>query len=236
MPLLSIESLRVHYEKAEVLRDVSFFVEQGEIVGIIGPNGAGKSTILRAISGIKRPTSGRIFMEGKRIEGMPPHEVVKLGVVHVPEGRMIFSAMTVEENLLMGAYLNKDKGRRKSNMERVFSHFPILRERRRQRAGQLSGGEQQMLAIGRALMTEPRLLLMDEPSMGLSPILVQELSRIIKAINDEGITIVLVEQNARVVFGLARRAYILEVGSIVLEGSTVELARNEWVKKAYLGR
>jgi branched-chain amino acid transport system ATP-binding protein len=236
VPLLSIESLRVHYEKAEVLRDVSFFVEQGEIVGIIGPNGAGKSTILRAISGIKRPTSGRIFMEGKRIEGMPPHEVVKLGVVHVPEGRMIFSAMTVEENLLMGAYLNKDKGRRKSNMERVFSHFPILRERRRQRAGQLSGGEQQMLAIGRALMTEPRLLLMDEPSMGLSPILVQELSRIIKAINDEGITIVLVEQNARVVFGLARRAYILEVGSIVLEGSTVELARNEWVKKAYLGR
>jgi branched-chain amino acid transport system ATP-binding protein len=233
--LLEIKGLRVHYGRAEALKGVSINVNEGAIVALIGANGAGKTTTLRTISGLKAPTLGEIWFQGRRIDGMLAHEIVRLGIAHIPEGRQVFAPMTVLENLIMGAYLRKDKYQITRDLETMYDHFPVLKERRGQQAGSLSGGEQQMLAVARALMASPRLLLMDEPSMGLSPILVEEVSNIISNINKSGIGIILVEQNARMALGLANRAYILDVGSITLEGNAQELANDERVKKAYLG-
>ncbi len=210
-------------------------VKEGDIVTLIGSNGAGKSTTLRAISGLKRPTTGEIWFDGKRIDGVAPERINKAGIAQVPEGRRVFPYMTVMENLEMGAFLRRDADRMNMDLEGVFKHFPILKERRKQSAGTLSGGEQQMLAIGRALMSKPRLLLMDEPSLGLSPLLCLEIARIIRDIHEEGRTIVLVEQNARLALNLAQKGYVLETGRIVLEGEALDLRENEQVKKAYLG-
>jgi len=233
--LLETKDLKVHYGKAEALRGVSLQIDEGEVVSIIGANGAGKTTVLRTISGLKRPTSGEIRFQGKRIDGKPAHQVAKLGIAHIPAGRMIFAPMTVLDNLKTGAHLQKDKLQVARDLDVVYHHFPVLQHRSKQLAGSLSGGEQQMLAVGRALMATPKLLLMDEPSIGLSPMLVAEISRIISAINQAGISIILVEQNARVALRLAKRAYVLQVGSIALEGDASELINNELVKKAYLG-
>ena len=233
--LLEIKDLKVHYGRAEALKGISLSVDEGAIVALVGANGAGKTTTLRTISGLKGPTSGEIWFQGKRIDGMPAHEIVKLGIGHIPEGRMVLAPMTVLDNLKMGAYLRKDKHQIARDLDIMYERFPVLKERHKQLAGSLSGGEQQMLAIARALMTRPKLLLMDEPSMGLSPILVEEVGNIIRDINEGGIGIILVEQNARMALGLANKAYILEVGSITLEGDAKELANDERVKKAYLG-
>ncbi len=233
--LLEIKDLTVNYGKAKALEGVSLNVDEGEVVCIVGANGAGKTTILRTISGLKKPASGEIRFQDRRIDGMPAHNVVKTGIVQIPAGRMIFAPMTVLDNLKMGALLRKDRQNITRDLDIMYEHFPILKERRTQLGGQLSGGEQQMLAIARALMASPKLLLMDEPSMGLSPLLVAEVSDIIKNINQEGISILLVEQNCRMAFKLAKRAYILELGKIALEGDAVELANDERVKKYYLG-
>lgn len=233
--LLGIKALRVHYGRAEALKGISLNIDEGAIVALIGANGAGKTTTLRTISGLKALTSGEIWYQDRRIDGMPAHRIVKLGIGHIPEGRIVFAPMTVLDNLLMGAYLYKDKYQIDRDLDNIYEHFPVLKERRKQLAGSLSGGEQQMLAIGRALMSRPKLLLMDEPSLGLSPILVEEVSNIIRDINKAGIGIILVEQNARVALRLASKAYVLEVGNIVLEGDAEELANDEHVKKAYLG-
>ena len=233
--LLEIKDLRVHYGMAEALKGISVSVEEGEIVALIGANGAGKTTTLRTISGLKVPTSGEIWFRGKRIDGIPAHKIVKLGIAHIPEGRIVFAPMTVLDNLKMGAYLRKDKQQVARDLNAMYEHFPVLEERHNQLAGSLSGGEQQMLAVARALMASPQLLLMDEPSMGLSPVLVEEVSNIIKDIHKTGIGIILVEQNARMALELANKAYILAVGSIILEGDAKELANDERVKKAYLG-
>jgi branched-chain amino acid transport system ATP-binding protein len=233
--ILEIKHLRVHYGKAEALKQISLNVDEGAIVTLIGANGAGKTTTLRAISGLKVPTSGEIWFKGKRIDGRPVHDIVKLGIAHIPEGRMVFAPMTVFDNLRMGAYLRKDKHEIRKDLEAMYGHFPILGKRQEQMAGRLSGGEQQMLAIARALMAKPKLLLMDEPSMGLSPLLVEEVGNIIGSINKSRISIMLVEQNARMALELASKAYILEVGDITLQGDAQELANNERVKKVYLG-
>ncbi len=233
--LLEIKALRVHYGRAEALKGISLNIDEGAIVALIGANGAGKTTTLRTISGLKAPTSGEIWYQDERIDGIAAHRIVKLGIAHIPEGRIVFAPMTVLDNLLMGAYLCKDKYQIASDLDNIYEHFPVLKERRKQLAGSLSGGEQQMLAIGRALMSRPKLLLMDEPSLGLSPILVEEVGKIIGDINKAGIGIILVEQNARVALRLAHKAYVLEVGNIVLEGDAKELANDEHVKKAYLG-
>jgi branched-chain amino acid transport system ATP-binding protein len=233
--LLEVRDLRVHYGMAEALKGISLSVDEGAIVALIGANGAGKTTTLRTISGLKAPTSGEILFKGRRIDGMPAHEIVKLGIAHIPEGREVFASMTVLDNLKMGAYLRKDKVQITRDLESMYDHFPVLKERLGQRAGSLSGGEQQMLAVARALMASPKLLLMDEPSSGLSPILVEEVASIINDINKIGISIMLVEQNARMALRLANKAYIIEVGSITLEGSAQELANDERMKKAYLG-
>jgi branched-chain amino acid transport system ATP-binding protein len=235
MVLLEVKDLHVHYGKAEALKGVSIGLEEGKIVTLIGANGAGKTTTLRTVSGLKRPTSGDIRFGEKQIAGMQLHEIVKLGIAHVPEGRRVFATMTVLENLEMGAYLRK-KGREiELDLAWIYEHFPVLKNRLAQPAGSLSGGEQQMLATSRALMTRPRLLLMDEPSMGLAPILVKEVGKIIKDINQGGISIVLVEQNARMALELADFAYVLEVGNITMQGTGKDLSSNEDVKKAYLG-
>jgi len=210
-------------------------VEEGSIVTLIGSNGAGKTTTLRAISGLKHPTSGEIWFDGQRIDRLPPEKINKLGIAQVPEGRRVFPQMTVMENLNMGAFLREDKDGVRRDVEEVFRHFPVLKERQKQYAGTLSGGEQQMLAMGRGLMSNPKLLLLDEPSLGLSPILVMEIAKIIKDISQGGKTIVLVEQNARLALSLAQKAYVLETGNIVLEGDAKDLRENEQVKKAYLG-
>jgi len=233
--LLEIEDLEVHYGKAETLKAISLQVDEGEVVSIIGANGAGKTTVLRTISGLKKPTSGEIRFQGKRIDGKPAHEVTRLGIAHIPAGRMVFAPMTVLDNLKTGAHLQKDKLQVARDLDTVYHHFPVLKDRSKQLAGSLSGGEQQMLAVGRALMADPKLLLMDEPSIGLSPMLVAEISRIISAINEAGISIILVEQNARVALRLAKRTYVLQLGTIVLEGDAGELMNNDLVKKAYLG-
>jgi branched-chain amino acid transport system ATP-binding protein len=233
--LLEVKDLRVHYGRAEALKGVTISADEGAVVSIVGANGAGKSTILKAISSLKKPTSGEIWFQGKRIDGLPPHEVVKMGVAHIPEGRMVFAPMTVLDNLKMGAYLRRNNAEIERDLDTMYQHFPVLKERRGQVAGSLSGGQQQMLAIARALMAAPRLLLMDEPSMGLSPLLVEEVSKIIREINRRGISIILVEQNARMALRLSKKAYVLEVGAIALEGSADEVARDERVKKAYLG-
>ena len=234
--LLIIKDLRCYYGGAEILRGVSLEIEQGEIITIIGNNGAGKTTILRAISGLKTPRSGEISYQGERIDHKSPQDIVRRGIVHVPERRALFPYMTVLENLNLGAFLQKDKKKIAKNLEIVFEHFPRLQERRRQLAKTLSGGEQQMLAVGRALMSNPTLLLLDEPSLGLSPMNVQEIGRIVRKINNRGITVILVEQNARLALGLANRGYVLETGNIVLQGETKDLSHDEKVKKAYLGQ
>jgi branched-chain amino acid transport system ATP-binding protein len=233
--LLEVKNLRVHYGKAEALKGISLGVDEGKIVTLIGANGAGKTTTLRTISGIKLPTSGEIWFEGKQIDGMPLHEIVRLGIAHIPEGRRVFATMTVLENLQLGAYLRRDKHEIARDLENIFEHFPALKGRLGQPAGSLSGGEQQMLATARALMTSPKLLLMDEPSLGLSPILVEEVANIITDINRGGVSIILVEQNARMALRLAEKAYVLEVGRVALEGNAKELANDEHMKKAYLG-
>ncbi|MBW1999156.1 MAG: ABC transporter ATP-binding protein [Deltaproteobacteria bacterium] len=233
--MLEVKNLNVHYGKAHAIKDVSLALDEGGIITLIGANGAGKTTILRTISGLKRPSSGDILFEGRQIVGLPLHEVVKMGVAHVPEGRRVFATMTVLENLEMGAYLRKDKKKVQEDLERVYEHFPVLKARRQQPAGSLSGGEQQMLATTRALMNMPRLLLMDEPSMGLSPILVEQVGKIIKDINRDGISVVLVEQNARMALNVADYCYILEVGSVTREGPARDMADNEYVREAYLG-
>jgi branched-chain amino acid transport system ATP-binding protein len=233
--LLDVNDLNVYYGAIHALQGVSFNVEEGEIVSLIGANGAGKSTILRTISGLLRPRAGTIQFKGQDITFTPAEQIVRLGISQVPEGRKIFAPLTVKENLLMGAYTRGDPQEIQNSMERVFTSFPRLKERINQLGGTLSGGEQQMLATGRGLMSLPTLLLMDEPSMGLSPILVEEIFRIIKEINSQGTSILLVEQNALMALSVANRAYVLETGRIVLSGDAHEVAENPQVKAAYLG-
>lgn len=234
-PLLTMDDVNVYYGAIWALKGINLTVGEGEIVSLIGANGAGKSTTLNAISGIVKTSPGRITFKGEDLNKIPPHEIVKRGVAQVPEGRRVFANLSVLENLEMGAYARKDKAEIKRNLEAVLERFPRLRERIKQVGGTLSGGEQQMLAIGRALMTRPRLLLLDEPSMGLAPLLVREIFSIIREINQDGTTILLVEQNARMALRISRRAYVLETGKIVLEGPAQELANLDEVKKAYLG-
>ncbi|MCX5997025.1 MAG: ABC transporter ATP-binding protein [Chloroflexi bacterium] len=233
--LLKINNLTVQYGKAEVIKGLSLEVGETEIITIIGANGAGKTTVLRAISGLKPPASGDIWFRGSKISGLRAHEIVRLGISHVPEGRRILAPLSVAENLEIGAYLIKTKRERGTAFQNIFDHFPVLKERMKQLAGSLSGGEQQMLAIARALLNQPRLLMMDEPSMGLSPLVVEQVGRIITDINNRGISIILVEQNARMALSLAGRAYVLEAGKCVLEGEAGALANDERVKHAYLG-
>jgi branched-chain amino acid transport system ATP-binding protein len=233
--LLNVKDLRVSYKKAEAVKGVSFFVDQGTLVSIIGANGAGKTTILKTLSGLLRGTSGEISFNGKRIDKTPVDLIVKMGISQVPAGRKLFPQLSVLENLNAGAYIIKNRGEVNLLMGDVFKHFPRLKERLHQRAGTLSGGEQQMLAIGRALMCNPKLLVMDEPSFGLSPIMVQEIGSIVQIMKEMGKTILLVEQNANLALKLADRTYVLELGKIVLEGKSGEIMNNPIVKKAYLG-
>ena len=233
--MLKINDINVFYGAIHAIKGVSLEVNKGEIVTLIGANGAGKSTILRTISGLLKPKSGTIQFEGQEIAGMPAHEIVKTGISQVPEGRRIFAEMTVLENLELGAFTRKDKDGIKADMDRVFERFPRLKERIGQLAGTLSGGEQQMLAMGRALMSCPRLLLLDEPSMGLAPLLIKEIFAIIQDINKTGTTVLLVEQNANMALSIAHRAYVLETGRITLKGDAKELAASDEVRKAYLG-
>lgn len=234
--LLEVKDTTVHYYKVAAVRNISINVEDGEIVTLIGSNGAGKTTTLRAISGLKHPSAGEILYNGQRIDKLPPYKINALGIAMVPEGRLVFPQMTVLENLLMGAFLRKDKEDIQKDLEDVvFRHFPRLKERTKQTAGTLSGGEQQMLAMGRALMSAPKLLLLDEPSLGLSPIMCGEIAQIIRDIHAEGRTVILVEQNARLALALAQHAYVIETGDIVLSGPAEELQENDNVKKVYLG-
>jgi len=235
MALLELKDVHAYYGNIQALRGVSLTVEPGEIVTLIGSNGAGKSTTLKTISGLLRPRVGEIWFDGARIDGTNAAAIVGLGICQAPEGRRVFPRMTVQENLEMGAFLRRKGPEVEADFERVFTLFPRLRERRAQQGGTLSGGEQQMLAIGRALMAKPRLLLLDEPSMGLAPILVEQIFEIIKDINSQGTTVLLVEQNALMALGIARRGYILETGGIVLEDDATRLAQNPEVRKAYLG-
>jgi branched-chain amino acid transport system ATP-binding protein len=232
--LLDVKDIHVFYGNIEAVKGMSFHVDRGEIVCLIGANGAGKTTTLRTVSGLLRPREGAIFYDDQRIDLLPAHEIVGLGVAQSPEGRRIFPRMSVRENLDMGAFTRKDAEQRQ-DMERILELFPILKERARQAAGTLSGGEQQMLAIGRALMTKPKLLLLDEPSMGLAPIVVERIFQTIREISEQGVTILLVEQNAAQALGLANRGYVIETGRIVLEDEARALLANERVRKAYLG-
>lgn len=233
--MLQVKDIDVFYGAIHALKKLSIEVEQGSIVTLIGANGAGKTTTLKTVSGLLRPKNGTIFFNNQEIIKTPAEKIVGMGVSQVPEGRRVFSTMTVFENLEMGAYLRKDKKGIEEDMENVFTRFPRLKERRKQLAGTLSGGEQQMLAIGRALMARPQLLLMDEPSMGLAPLLVKEIFEIIKDINNKGTTILLVEQNAHMALSIADKAYVIETGEIVLQGTAEELMNSDEVKKAYLG-
>lgn len=233
--MLTVNDINVFYGAIHAIKGVSLEVNEGEIVTLIGANGAGKSTILRTISGLLKPKTGSIQFEGQEIAGMPAHEIVKTGISQVPEGRRIFAEMSVLENLELGAFTRKDKDGIKADMELVFERFPRLKERIGQLAGTLSGGEQQMLAMGRALMSRPMLLLLDEPSMGLAPLLIKEIFAIIQDINKTGTTVLLVEQNANMALSIAHRAYVLETGRITLSGDAKELAASDEVRKAYLG-
>ena len=233
--MLTVNDINVFYGAIHAIKGVSLEVNEGEIVTLIGANGAGKSTILRTISGLLKPKTGSIQFVGQEIAGMPAHEIVKTGISQVPEGRRIFAEMSVLENLELGAFTRKDKDGIKADMELVFERFPRLKERIGQLAGTLSGGEQQMLAMGRALMSRPRLLLLDEPSMGLAPLLIKEIFTIIQDINKTGTTVLLVEQNANLALSIAHRAYVLETGRITLSGDAKELAASDEVRKAYLG-
>ena len=233
--MLKVENINVYYGAIHALKGISVEVKQGEIVTLIGANGAGKSTILRTISGLLRAKTGDIVFEGNAIGGMPAEEIVRKGISQVPEGRRIFANMTVAENLELGAYIRSDKAGIRKDIDKVFERFPRLGERRTQIAGTLSGGEQQMLAIGRGLMSQPKLMLLDEPSMGLAPLLVKEIFSIIQEINASGTTILLVEQNAHMALSIAHKAYVLETGRITLSGTAKELSESEAVRKAYLG-
>jgi len=232
--MLKVENISVNYGAIQALNNVSFQINQGEIVALIGANGAGKTTILNTVSNIVSARAGRVIYEGKEVTKLPPHDIVKLGISQVPEGRRVFAKMSVLENLEMGAYTRNDK-EVASDMEKIFQRFPRLNERKKQPAKTLSGGEQQMLAMGRALMSRPKLLLLDEPSMGLAPMLVEQIFQIIQEINQSGTTILLVEQNANMALSIAHRAYVLETGEVVLQGDAKELASNPEVRKAYLG-
>jgi len=233
--LLEIKDLVVSYDGAEAVKGVTINVEEGSITTFIGANGAGKSSVLRSVSGLKKISSGEIWFMGQRIDGVKPHKIVELGVGHVPEGRRVFGLMTVMHNLKVGAYLQKDKKKIEAILEKVFHHFPRLEERRNQMAKTLSGGEQQMLAMGRVLMGNPKILLLDEPSLGLAPLMVNEIGKIISEIRDDGLSVVLVEQNASMALKLADQACVLETGSVVLEGDAKELASDDYIRKAYLG-
>lgn len=233
--ILSAKGITIYYGKVLAVKNVSFEVEKGKIVTLIGANGAGKSTILKTISGLKNPATGEILFEGKRIDNLLPQDIVRLGISHVPEGRRLFPSMSAIENLAMGAYLQKNRREIDKELERVFEYFPVLKDRQKQQAGSLSGGEQQMLAIGRALMSKPTLLLLDEPSIGLSPLMSQMIGKIVNTINQEGVSILLVEQNAKLALKLAYKGYVLETGSIVLAGRAGELLEDEAVKTIYLG-
>ena len=233
--MLEIKDLNVHFGVIHALKGISLTVNNGEIVTLIGANGAGKTTTLRTISGLKKPTSGQILLDGSDITALSAQDRVKMGMSQVPEGRRVFTDMTVLENLELGAYLRRDRAGIKQDLEMVYDRFPRLADRRRQIAGTLSGGEQQMLAMGRALMSRPKILFLDEPSMGLAPLLVAEIFDIIKEINKSGTTILLVEQNASMALQIANRAYVMETGSIVLSGTGEELAQSDDIKKAYLG-
>lgn len=235
MAMLEIKDLEVAYGMIAAIKGVSFHVDEGEVIALIGANGAGKTTILHTITGLVKAKAGSIVFDGHDLTKTPAHKIVELGMAHVPEGRRIFSQLTVLENLKLGAYTRKDKNEIASNLEMVYSRFPRLAERKKQIAGTLSGGEQQMLAMGRALMSNPRIVVMDEPSMGLSPILVSEIFDIIQSISASGVTVLLVEQNAKKALSIANRAYVLETGRIVLSGDADELINDESVKKAYLG-
>jgi len=235
MALLELKNIHVFYGGIHALKGISLHVEQGEIVTLIGSNGAGKSTTLTAISGLNKLREGEIYFEGQRIDQLPPHAVAAKGVGHIPEGRRIFPKLTVQENLEMGAYRLKDKKEIKEGLERAFAMFPRLKERISQTGGTLSGGEQQMLAMGRALMMNPRILLMDEPSMGLSPVLVEQIFATIKTLNEAGTTILLVEQNAHMALQIAHRGYVIQTGTIALADTADSLRHNEMVRKAYLG-
>ena len=233
--MLEIKDLNVFYGAIHALKGISLTVADGELVSLIGANGAGKTTTLHAISGLLPAASGSILLDGTDLQKVPANTIIGLGMAHVPEGRHVFARMTVEENLRMGAYILRDQRQIAENLERVYGHFPRLKERRRQLAGTLSGGEQQMLSTGRALMTDPKIVLMDEPSMGLSPLLVKEIFSIIEELHKSGITILLVEQNAKMALAVSDRAYVLETGTISMEGPAAELAADDRVRKAYLG-
>jgi len=233
--MLEVQHLDVFYGAVHAVRDVSLTVREGEFVAVIGANGAGKTTLLRTISGLKRPAGGLIQFEGVAVTNLSPDRIVRLGIAHCPEGRRVWPFLTVRENLLLGAFCRKDARGIREDLERVWNYFPRLRERQRQLAGTLSGGEQQMLAIGRALMARPRLLMLDEPSLGLAPVVVQGVAEIIKRINEDGTAVLLVEQNANMALRLASRTYVLEIGKVVREGPSADLAQDESIKAAYLG-
>ncbi|MGN0689312.1 MAG: ABC transporter ATP-binding protein [Oscillospiraceae bacterium] len=235
MSMLHIEDLHVSYGAINAIKGISFDVDEGEIIALIGANGAGKTTVLHTITGLVPPKSGSIVFNGTDLTKTPAHKIVSMGMAHVPEGRRIFQQLSVYENLMLGAFTRKDKAEIQQSVENVFKRFPRLKERRNQIAGTLSGGEQQMLAMGRALMSHPSIILMDEPSMGLSPLYVSEIFDIIRSVNESGTTVLLVEQNAKKALSIANRAYVLETGNIVLSGDAKELMNNDSVKKAYLG-
>ncbi len=235
MSMLEINDLEVHYGMIKAIKGVSFDVNEGEVIALIGANGAGKTTILHTVTGLIEATNGSVIFNGVDITKVPAHKIVSMGMAHVPEGRRVFANLSVYQNLKMGAYTRKDKDEIEKNLEMVFTRFPRLKERQNQMAGTLSGGEQQMLAMGRALMSNPKIILMDEPSMGLSPIFVNEIFDIIRAVKADGTTVLLVEQNAKKALSIADRAYVLETGRIVLSGDAKDLLNNEDIKKAYLG-
>lgn len=235
MAMLEVKDIEVYYGMIQAIQGVSFHVDEGEVIALIGANGAGKTTILHTVSGLLTPKKGSILFEGKELTKTPGHKIVSMGMAHVPEGRRVFAQLTVLQNLKMGAYTRKDKSEIDATLETVFKHFPRLKERQNQMAGTLSGGEQQMLAMGRALMSHPKIILMDEPSMGLSPIFVNEIFNIIQEVSKMGTTVLLVEQNAKKALSIADRAYVLETGKIVLEGKASDLLNDDSIKKAYLG-
>ena len=235
MAMLEVKDLEVYYGMIQDIKGVSFHVDQGEVIALIGANGAGKTTILHTVTGLLSPKKGSVVFEGQEVTKIPAHKIVSLGMAHVPEGRRVFAELSVYENLKMGAYTRKDKSEIEENLQKIYERFPRLKERKNQMAGTLSGGEQQMLAMGRALMSQPKIILMDEPSMGLSPILVNEIFDIIQEVSKSGTTVLLVEQNAKKALSIADRAYVLETGRIALEGRAEDLLRDDSIKKAYLG-
>lgn len=235
MAMLEIKDIEVFYGMIQAIKGIDFQVNEGEVIALIGANGAGKTTILHTITGLLSPKKGAVLFEGKDITKIPPHKIVSMGMAHVPEGRRVFAQLTVYQNLKLGAYTRKDKDKIEETLQMIYKRFPRLEERKNQIAGTLSGGEQQMLAMGRALMSQPKIILMDEPSMGLSPIFVNEIFDIIKEVSNSGTTVLLVEQNAKKALSIADRAYVLETGKIVLEGNAKDLLNNDAIKKAYLG-